>query len=406
NFVANIIWQKKYTQSNDAKFFSDTHDFIACYSKSKKFFKLNLLPRTEEQNERYSNQDNDSRGPWMTQPLHAKSGKDFEFEYTFKNGVKWKPPVGTFPRFSIESLNRADYDNRIWFGKNGDAVPRLKKYLYEMKDGVISKTLWMYDEVGSNDDAKREIKNIFNNNPFSTPKPSKLIERIVHLSTNKNSIILDSFAGSGTTAHAVLNINKQDGGKRKFICIEMEDYAETITAERVKRVIKKMQSELGLEGLKDEQDSSEIQKSTNQTNPNLTFDFYELGQSMFLEDGNLNELVGVEKIRQYVYYTETKQSLNHDSPDLYDGHDLKNQENQTNPKNQGSDSFLGKHNDTAYYFHYEQDEVTTLDHAFLATMKTKAEQYVIYADNCLLTKEFMTKHHIIFKKIPRDITRF
>ncbi len=132
---------------------------------------------------------------------------------------------------------------------------------------------------------------------------------------------------------------------------------------------------------------------------------------MFLEDGNLNEQVGEEKIRQYVYYTETKQSLNHDAFDLHDGHDFINQEHQHNPKNRNTDKkdnkhFLGKHHDTAYYFYYDVNGITTLDHAFLATMKTKAEQYVIYADNCLLTKAYMTKHHIIFKKIPRDITRF
>jgi adenine-specific DNA-methyltransferase len=117
-------------------------------------------------------------------------------------------------------------------------VPRIKKFLSEVKQGVIPKTIWLYDEVGSNDDAKREIKRLFDKVTFDTPKPPSLIERILQISTNKNSIILDSFAGSGTTAHAVLNLNKKDGGNRKFICIEMEDYAETITAERVKRVIK------------------------------------------------------------------------------------------------------------------------------------------------------------------------
>ena len=146
----------------------------------------------------------------------------------------------------------------------------------------------------------------------------------------------------------------------------MEEYANSLTAERAKRVIKGFGTSEGKGG---------------------SFDFYTLGQPMFLEDGNLNELVGVEKIRQYVFYTETKTPL-------------------TETKHKDNKHFLGKNNDTAYYFNYEQNEVTTLDHAFLATMKTKAEQYVIYADNCLLTKDFMTKHHIIFKKIPRDITRF
>jgi len=407
NFLASIVWQKKYGPANDAKYLSETHEYIITYAKTKMIWKPKLVQRDESQLKAFKNPDNDKRGLWRASDLSARTysaNTDYPIEGPL--GDIFYPPKSRSWIVSKDRFNELLSDNRITFGVNGKGRPMQKKFLSEVKQGITAQTWWGREFAGDNKIAKYEVKEIFPENPFETPKPSSLLKRIFEISTDKNSIILDSFAGSGTTAHAVLNINKQDGGNRKFICIEMEDYAETITAERVKRVIKKMQSELGLEGLKDEQDSSEIQKSTNQTNPNLMFDFYELGQPMFLEDGNLNELVGVEKIRQYVYYTETKQSLNHDSPDLYDGHDLKNQENQTNPKNQGSDSFLGKHNDTAYYFHYEQDEVTTLDHAFLATMKTKAEQYVIYADNCLLTKEFMTKHHIIFKKIPRDITRF
>ena len=132
----------------------------------------------------------------------------------------------------------------------------------------------------------------------------------------------------------------------------------------------------------------------------MAFDYYELGEPLFLEDGNLNESVGIAKIRSYIWYTETQTPLSESGFT-----ELKNEQN-LKRKNSDSEYFLGKHNDTAYYFHYLKDEVTTLNHAFLSTMKTKAEQYVIYADNCVLTKVFMTKHHIIFKKIPRDITRF
>jgi len=150
----------------------------------------------------------------------------------------------------------------------------------------------------------------------------------------------------------------------------MEDYAETITAERVKRVMKGYgEGKNAVEGT------------------GGSFDFYELGQPLFDEDGNLNESVGLPKIRNYVWYTETKIPLKEG-------------------KHEDNTHFLGKHNDTSYYFYYESEAITTLDHSFLASIKTKAEQYVIYADNCLLTKEFMVKHHIIFKKIPRDITRF
>jgi adenine-specific DNA-methyltransferase len=246
-----------------------------------------------------------------------------------------------------------------------------KDYL-ENRNNLKPTSVWDFKEVNSERGTETFIKYLgFEKKDFPNPKPVGTIERILSIATDKDAIILDSFAGSGTTAHAVLNLNKKDGGNRKFILIEMEDYAETITAERVKRVIKGY----GSAG------------SPQAEGTGGSFDFYELGQPMFLEDGNLNEMVGVEKIRKYIYYTETK---SHYSPPL-EGLGV---------------AFLGKHNDTAYYFNYEQDEVTTLDHAFLATMKTKAEQYVIYADNCLLTKDYMTKFNIIFKKIPRDITKF
>ena len=274
---------------------------------------------------------------------------------------------------------------RIWFGKNGSNVPSVKKFINDVQDGTVPVTLWLREEVGDNQEGKQELKKIFSDSstPFQTPKPVRLLEKILQIATDPNSIILDSFAGSGTTAHAVLSLNKQDGGNRKFILIEMEDYAETITSERVKRVINGYSTTEGIGG---------------------SFDYYELGQPMFLEDGNLNESVGVEKIRQYVYYTETKQSLSESGfSGLEDEQDFNNSANLVNPD---SDSFLGKHNDTGYYFYYEPDRLTSLTHSFLATMKTKAEQYVIYADNCLLTKDFLAKHHLIFKKIPRDITRF
>jgi adenine-specific DNA-methyltransferase len=205
-----------------------------------------------------------------------------------------------------------------------------------------------------------------NKNDFPQPKAVDFIQEILRTSTSNDDIILDSFSGSGTTAHAVLNLNKQDNGNRKFILVEMEDYAETITAERIKRVINGYGETEGTGG---------------------SFDFYELGENLFQEDGNLNESVGIEKIRNYVYYSLTKTPL-------------KTNEHKDNKY------FLNKHNDTAYYFYYEAKKLTTLNHKFLSTLKTKADQYAIYADNCLLTKAYMLKHNIIFKKIPRDITRF
>ena len=224
---------------------------------------------------------------------------------------------------------------------------------------------WL-DGYGTNADGTSVIKSIFGTKLFDTPKPLSLIEWIASLHTDENAIVLDSFAGSGTTAHAVLNLNKVDGGNRKFILIEMEDYADIITAERVKRVI----SGYG-----------EDKKTVEGTGGD--FSYYELGEPL-LTDDNLNETIGIEKIQEYIWYTETRQpySLPEKKTD-----------------------YLGTYNFTAYYFHYEPDKVCILDYGFLATIKEKADSYVIYADRCALSDDELMKFNITFKKIPRDITR-
>ena len=360
NFVTTIIWQKKYTQSNDAKYFSNTHDFIICYAKNKenKNFKINLLARTEEQDARYKNPDNDPRGVWMTQPLHAKSGTDKTYEFTFSNGVKWKPPAGTFPRYSINTLKEADAEGTIWFGKNGNAVPRLKKYLAEMKQGVIPKTIWLYDEVGSNDDAKRAIKHLFDDNPFDSPKPPSLIKQIIKLSSNPDDTVLDSFAGSGTTGHAVLDLNKEDGGTRKFIMVEMEDtVAKNITAERVKRAIKKY-------GYKD------------------GFEYCELDKPLFNEHGQIEETCDFRQFATYIYFTETQTNID---PKKID------------------ENFIGELETTEYYLLYKGKNKNDLDKSFLKKIKDTDSKKVIYADRCLIDYDTLARHNIVFKQIPYEV---
>lgn len=205
---------------------------------------------------------------------------------------------------------------------------------------------------------------------FSTPKPISLIVDLLTLCTKENDIILDSFAGSGTTAHAVLNLNKKDGGNRKFILVEMEDYAESITAERVRRVT---------------QGYGEGAKAVEGTEGE--FDFYELGEKLFKDDNHLNENIDDEKIREFIYYSETKDAL-------------------TRERTEEAKYLLDTYNSTGYYFYYEKDRLTTLSYDTLNIVTEKAEQFVIYADICTLPQEMMSKNGIVFKKIPRDIKRF
>ena len=234
--------------------------------------------------------------------------------------------------------------------------------------GRVVTNLWQYAEVGHTDEAAKVLKAVFGGkSTFDTPKPSRLIERVLQIASDKESIILDSFAGSGTTAHAILNMNKADGGSRKFILIEMMDYADSITAERVRRVINGY---------------GDGKKAVEGTDGD--FSYYELGQPIFNGE-MLNEEIGEDEIRKYVYFTETKQPLE--------------------PRRADEPYYLGKYVDNAYYFYYEKEQITTLNNEFLNTIQTKAGAYVIYADLCTLSDSELEKYNITFKKIPRDITK-
>ena len=234
NFVATVIWEKKYTVANDARWLSDNHDFILLYAKKKELWKPVLLPRTEEMNAAYKNPDNHPKGPWKATPLHAKSGSaaSANFSYTFKNGVVFTPPKGTFSRYSAESLRQMDEGDEIWFGKNGNSTPSRKTFLCDLrKAGVTAKTIWRFDEVGHNHEAREEVKAIVPNDVFATPKPERLLNRIVHIASNPGDLVLDSFLGSGTTAAVAHKMG------RRWIGIEMGDHAYTHCKVRLDKVI-------------------------------------------------------------------------------------------------------------------------------------------------------------------------
>lgn len=256
----------------------------------------------------------------------------------------------------------------FYFGQDGKGGIRRKTYLNTV-GGRIPTNFWPFSETGHTDEAKKEMLAIFDGKAtFDTPKPHRLIEFVLKVAGTQDALILDSFAGSGTTAHAVLNMNKADGGHRKFILVEMGDYADNITAERVKRVI---------------HGYGEGKNAVEGTGG--SFSYYELGEPLLLPSGNLNEKVGSEKIRDYIWYTETKKPLP----------DHKN----SNPY------FLGENNSTAYYFFYEPQKICVLNYDFVATIPEKAEGYIIYADRCTLSEQELQQLGITFKKIPRDIVR-
>lgn len=270
------------------------------------------------------------------------------------------------------------FENKALDFKNGKIYEKNFSSSIRIKSILSNRNYQTYDPNGNIIDYKidvkttsagQELKDIFETTAtiFNNPKNKGLIEILISLIDNRNALVLDSFGGSGTTAHAVLDLNKK-GGNRKFILVEMMDYADTITAERVKRVIDGYgEGNKAVEGLGGD------------------FSYYELGAPLFKEDKNLNEEVGEEEIRKYVYYMETKKPIETNSTD--------------------NRYYMGKNNDTAYYFYYKKDQITTLNHEFLSMINTKATEYVIYADKCVLAQEIMEKFNIVFKKIPRDITR-
>ena len=374
NFITTFIWEKRVNREN-RKVVSSRHDYLLCYAKHiiSERRPLKQLPMTGEALDRYQNPDNDPRGPWKSDPVTAQAGHATQSQfYTLKlpNGIEHKPPAGRCWLYTEPVMMAAIADGRIWLGPEGKNTPRKKTFLYEKERGLTPETLWFASDVSTNEKAKNELKLIFPEDiPFATPKPHELIEQILRIATDKDSIVLDSFAGSGTTAHAVLKMNAEDGGNRRFILVEMMDYAETVTAERVKRVI---------DGY------GEGDKAVPGTGGG--FGYYELGEPLMIGEV-LNESLPVENIRDYVWHTETRGTGNGERGTADDPY------------------LLGVADNVAYYFCYERSKKTTLNRQLLKKLKTKAERYVIYADVCLMDAAELKKMNIVFKKIPRDITR-
>ncbi len=240
NFITVFIWNKKNGRQNDSKFVSTNTEYVLCYCKRIEKASFNLLPRTDELNSSYKNPDNDPRGPWTTTKLDAKSGGANSLQsFVFPNGVKWRPTVGRFSAYSKETLLRLYEEGRIWFGEKGTNVPRVKKYLSEVKQGLVPNTLLLNTEVGTSQKAKEDYKKCLPQMEFDNPKPLDLLKTFFIISSRKNSTILDFFAGSGTTGQAVTELNKEDDGHRQFILVTNNEsqIAENITYPRVKTVI-------------------------------------------------------------------------------------------------------------------------------------------------------------------------
>lgn len=269
NFIATVIWQKIYTIKNSARHFSDMHDYVLVYAKSVDSWQRNLLPRREDIDKSYSNPDDDPRGPWTTNAVQARNFySKGSYEIVGPTGRAFMPPKGTYWRISKASFGALDADGRIWWGKQGTSVPRVKKFLSEAKRGVVPSTFWPHTECGQNAEAKTELRALLadddNVDMFVTPKPERLIKRIMEIATNPGDLVLDSFLGSGTTAAVVYKMD------RRWIGIELGDHCHTHCIPRLKKVI-------------DGEDEGGITKAVNWKGGG-GFRYYRLGPSLIVED--------------------------------------------------------------------------------------------------------------------------
>ncbi len=381
NYLCTIIWEKVYSPKSTAKYFSENHDYIIAYTKNKEHFDLGLLPRTEEQNARYQNPDNDPRGPWKPSDLSARNPYSKGL-YSIKcpgGKLIQGPPPGNYWRYSEKKLWDFDKDNRIWWGTNKNQVPAIKRFLSEVKQGIVPETIWTYKEVGHTQDAKKTLLDIFKTDfpQFTTVKTVDLIKRIIHLTTDDDSIILDSFAGSGTTAHGILSFNKEDGGNRKFILVECEDYADKITAERVRRVIN------GVKEAKDENLKEGYGGS---------FSYFELGDPIEMESILKGKsLPSYEELARYVFYTATGEE--------FDPAKIKESKN-----------YIGSTKDYEVFLFYKPDieylksTALTLDRAeSLGPFKSKRR--LVFAPAKYLDNDTLMEMRIDFCQLPFEIYR-
>ena len=250
NFIATVIWQKVFSPKNTAATFSEDHDYLIVYARHKELWKPGLLPRSKENIARYQNPDSDPRGDWMSGAIQARNYySKGQYQVTSPSGKVFSNPKGTYWRVSVEKFRELDTDNRIWWGQNGDGVPRIKRFLSEVKQGVVPQTLWKYEEVGHTQEAKEELLRFVTfertENVLNSVKPSRLIQKILKIATSvdEDDLVLDFFAGSGTTGHAVLSQNQEDNGNRRFILIQLPE-ALTVPESNAKTILDLAKSRL------------------------------------------------------------------------------------------------------------------------------------------------------------------
>ena len=369
NFIDEIVWQRAFAPVNLKKTLSRSHDVLLVYAKNyNEDYELNKLPRSSSQISNYKNPDNDERGVWTSADCTVGPAVEEKlYEIITPSGRIVTPPTGRCWLFTKDRFEEMKADNRIWFGTKGDNAPRVKKFLSEVKQGVVAMTLWLRDDVGDNQEAKREIKALNFETVFDTPKPERLIQRVLTLATNEGDLVLDSFLGSGTTCAVAQKMG------RRYIGIEMGEHAITHCVPRMKAVI--------------DGEQGGISKAVN-WNGGGGYTFYDLGETIFDENGNISKEVDFKTLASHVWFTETKTPLS----------------------NFEKSPLLGIHNGIAYYLLFngilgdkKPDGGNVLTQKVLDTLPSFEGKKVIYGEATRMNAEKLKANNIVFKQTPYDI---
>ncbi len=370
NALGVVVWQKRVSPDSDSKFISGTHDYVVIYSKNAKICTFFRLLRTDIQDARYENPDNDPRGPWTSSDLTRREYREHDYyPIMLPSGREVWPARGRSWSVPRESFADMIADNRIWFGSKGDSMPRRKRFLAEVREGIVPTSWWSGDDAGKNEDGKREIKALFSEaNVFATPKPERLIQRILQLATKDGDVVLDSFLGSGTSCAVAHKM------KRRYIGVEMGEHCETHCAVRMKKVI--------------EGEQGGISKEQNWKGGG-GFRYYRLGKPLFDESGKVYKGITFSKLARHVFFTET-------------GHPLE--------KEHCDSSMIGTYNNTAVYLLFngilkdkKPDSGNVLTGKILALLPEHDGPKIIYGTACRLSQVKLRNANIVFKQVPYEI---
>jgi adenine-specific DNA-methyltransferase len=377
NFVANIIWQKVFSPKNTAKHFSEDHDHILVYARNGKIWRPNDMPRSERMKATYRNPDNDPRGPWTSGDVSARNFYGAgTYSITCPSGrVIPGPPNGMYWRVSKAKFDEMDADNRIWWGADGNNTPRIKRFLSEVKQGVVPQTIWMNSDVGNTQEAKKEVVAIFGAENFMTPKPERLLARVIHIATSPGDLVLDSFLGSGTTAAVAHKMG------RRYIGIEMGEHAVTHCAPRLSKVI--------------DGEQGGISESVGWKGGG-GFRFYQLGSSVFDKDGNIRQDIRFPVLAAHIWFSETDRPWDGDGESpllgIEDGRAYALLYNGIlGDKRPGGGNVL-----TRATFALIRDAIAKLAPDFVGPL-------TVYGEQSRLTTSALDRERITFKQTPYDV---